>query len=423
MSKTFEQSCLDLYKSIKIEQVKKIIPIIDFFRSLQKKPPIPARQKLCEQKLPTFDEKVILIHGVSVGEILSLEKLIHSIKNTFTDCKIVITTGTVTGQQIASKKYFEAADFITYFPLDIWDACQKFIKTIKPSIVLIAETELWPNFALSCKTNNVPLYIINGRISDKSFPLYSKFAKLTHLILRNYNAIFTQSEEDKQRFINLGASPKTTEVMKNLKFEIEKKACDINLKNPGSKVLIAGSTHKGEDEIIIKAYKQLRSKIIDLRLILAPRHLTRLNDVKAILKKEGLSYGLRSNNDHFEDYKVIILDTLGELSKAYALADVAFIGGSFNNTGGHNPLEALIHSKPVVSGPSIKNFKDIYSILTKENVAFIANNEAKLYQILEKLFDDNSYYESISAKCTECFEKNRGAIEFLINKIKKEIYK
>lgn len=423
MSKSIEEICFDIYKSITPQMAKMVIPFVDYVRKLNKKPPIPLREKLCEMKFPEFEKKVIMLHGVSVGEVLSLESLIKKIKADFPDYALVLTVGTVTGIQLAYKKYGEIADFITYFPLDIYEACKKFVEKINPSIVLIAETELWPNFAFACQEKNIPLYIINGRISDKSYPSYLKIRNFIKLILKNYTGVFCQSEVDKDRFITLGANIKNTDVMKNLKFEIDKKECDIDLKTGDSKVLIAGSTHAGEEEIILKAYKQLRAKVIDLKLLIAPRHLTRLEEVKKAVADAGFKYGLRTEGAVFENnINVIILDTLGELSKAYALADVAFIGGSFAPIGGHNPLEAVIYSKPVISGPSIKNFRDIYSTLLRDKAAFVVQDEFELYRTLEKLFYEARYYEEISKSTKDCFEKNQGALEFVSNKLKEILH-
>jgi len=419
MSKSFEEICFDIYKSITPKMAKMVIPVVDLVRKIHEKPPIPLREKLCEMKFPEFEKKVIMLHGVSVGEVLSLENLIKRIKADFPDYDLVLTVGTVTGLQIAYKKYGEIAQYITYFPLDIYEACKKFVEKVNPSIVLIAETELWPNFAFACQEKNIPLYIINGRISDKSYPSYLKIRNFIKLILKNYTGVFCQSEIDKDRFITLGANTKNTAVMKNLKFEIEKKECDIDLKSAGSKVLVAGSTHSGEEEIILKVYKQLRAKIIDLKLIIAPRHLTRLEEVKKAVSESKFKFGLRTQGATFENNtSVIILDTLGELSKIYALADVAYIGGSFSKTGGHNPLEAVIYSKPVISGPSVKNFRDIYSTLERDKAAFVVEDEFELYRVLEKLFYDTRHYEEISTNSQKCFENNQGALDFVIDRLK-----
>lgn len=418
MADNFEKICLNIYKSIKPAAFSAVIPLIDFSRKLNKKPPIPLKEKMAQIKFPKLSEKVIMVHGVSVGEVLSLENLIKKIKKEFCDYQLVITTGTVTGQELAHKKYGEIADFITYFPLDVYEACQKFIKAIKPSVVLIAETELWPNFSCACIENNVPLYIINGRISDKSYPSYLKIRNFLKLILKNYSGVFCQSELDMQRFLSIGANQDTTCVMKNLKFEIEKKDCDIDLKKGSSKILIAASTHQGEDEIALKAYKKLKKKVENLKLIIAPRHLTRINDVEILVKQTGFSYGFRTKNDTFEQKDIIILDTLGELSKVYAFVDVAYIGGSFNNTGGHNPLESVIYSKPAVSGPSIKNFRDIYAILQREEASFVVRDEKEFYSVLEELLSDDEYYLNVSKNCEKCFKNQQGALLFVVNKLK-----
>ena len=363
--------------------------------------------------------KVILIHGSSVGEIQSLENLIKKIREEFSDYKIVLTSSTATSQEMAHKKYAELVDFITFLPFDFYSTMDKFLNKLNPKIILVAETELWPNFFYLAKQKNIPLYIINGRISDKSYPNYLKIKSFIKMVLNCAHGILCQSELDKQRYIDLGASEQTTEVMKNLKFEIEKKVCDIDLKSKGFKTIVASSTHTNEEEAVINVYKRLKQKIKDLKLIIAPRHLTRLEDVKNIVKNSKFKYGLRTNNDDFTSCDIIILDTLGELSKVYDIVDVAFIGGSFNNkTGGHNPLEATIYSKPAISGTSIKNFRDIYSILTRENSAFIAKNEDELYGYFEKLLTDEEFYRTISRNCENCFASQQGGKEYVIKKLK-----
>lgn len=414
----FEEKILNFYKKITPQTVKKIIPFIDFTRKLKGKPPIPLIEKLCEGTLEDFkNEDVIMIHGVSVGEIMSLERLIKKIKEFFPDYKLVITAGTKTGLELARKKYSQVTGYIYYFPLDIYSTVDKFLTCINPKVILIAETELWPNFALCAKEKNIPLYIINGRISDKSYSSYLRMKKFFNMILNSYTGIFCQSETDKGRFLSLCPDKNKIQVMKNLKFEIDKKICDIDLFKEKSKVLIAASTHKGEDEIAFWAYKKLLKKVPNLKLILAPRHLNRVEDVIKSAKKFNLKYGLRTQNDNFSSVDVLILDTLGELSKIYAVVDVAYIGGSFNKTGGHNPLEAIIYSKPCVSGPSVKNFRDIYSILQRENSGFVVKNKVEFYKTLEKLLTNDVYYQSIVRNCHQCFKNQQGASAFVINKL------
>jgi len=422
MNNSIEKTFLNIYKSIPLQCVEAIIPLVNLIRKYKNKPSIPTEEKFAKINYPDFtNEKVIMLHGVSVGEIQSLENLIKKIKEFFPEYKLVITTGTTTGQDLAHKKYSNIADFITYFPLDIYSVVNKFLTKINPSVILIAETELWPNFFYCAKEKNIPLYIINARISDKSYPSYLKIKNFIKLILNCTKGIFCQSELDKSRFLALGSNEKQTEVMKNLKFEIEKKNCDIDLKTQNYKTLIASSTHEGEEEIILNVYEKLKEKNNNLKLIIAPRHLTRLDNIIKLLKKTKFQFGFRTKNDDFNSKDIIILDTLGELSKIYDIVDVAFIGGSFNNVfkqaGGHNPLEAIIYSKPVVSGPCIKNFRDIYSILERESAAFIVKNEKQLYNALNQLLFNDEFYKKISSNSRKCFNKQQGAMQFVINKL------
>ncbi len=395
-----------------------IIPIIDLFRKFKNKPPIPKKEKLAKIDYPFLGSKVIMLHGVSVGEVMSLENLIKKIKENFADYKLVITTGTVTGQELAHKKYDSIADFITYFPLDAYKAVEKFLDKINPSVILIAETELWPNFVYCAKQKNIPTYIINGRISDKSYPSYLKIKGFLKIVLNCFSGIFCQSDIDRERFISLGADKNIVEVMKNLKFEIEKKQADISFGDISKyKIMIAGSTHRGEEEIALETYNKLKKEIENLKLIIAPRHLTRLDEVVEILK--GSNFGYRSKNDVFEDKDIIILDTLGELAKVYSFVDIAYIAGSFDKskTGGHNPLEAAIYSKPTVSGPCIKNFRDIYAILTRAGASFVVKNKQEFLEISKKLLSDENFYDETCSNCLACLNNQKGALDFVINRL------
>ena len=357
-----------------------------------------------------------MFHGVSVGEVIALENLIKLSYETFKDCKILITTGTKTGQDIAKKKYSEIADTITYFPFDFPFSVRQFFKNNRPDLILMAETELWPFFAAYAKKKNIPLLLINGRISDDSFKTYKYFGWFFKHILSCYTGIYTQSEDDKEKFIKIGASSNKTEVMKNLKFDIKKNPTPLNFDKGEEKILIAGSTHKGEDEIVLETFKNLRYDFPYLKLILAPRHLDRISSIIDLMG--DFKYGKRSNNDNFKENDVILLDTLGELSRMYSIADIAFIGGSFNNTGGHNPLEAVIYSKPVISGPSVKNFKDIYALLCKTNAAKIVNSKKEFEEALRKLLSDKEFYKKASNDSTNIFESQKGAKDFVISKMK-----
>ena len=359
---------------------------------------------------------VIMIHACSVGEINAVINLVKRLRTEFPNHKLVVTTSTVTGQKVAKEKLYECTDYITYFPFDTIFEVSRFLNRINPSMVFIAETEIWPCFAAGCKRRNIPLFIINGRISDKSFPYYNLLKFYFKHVLNNYTSVFTQSDEDTEKFLSIGEAKERLKFMGNLKFDVKKPDTTVDIGQGNYKVLIAGSTHKPENKIVIETYAKLNSKFGNLRLLIAPRHLEHVDEIAALCEQNGLKYGKRSQKDKFsEEIKVIILDTLGELGKMYSACDIAFIGGSFNKTGGHNPLEATIFKKPVVTGNCIANFKDIYAILTNCGAAKVANNNTDFYNILEEIISDKNIYNDMSKACETVFDKQKGAINFVID--------
>lgn len=379
------------------------------------------KEKLGKFDAPKLGDKVIMFHGVSVGEVIALENLIKKTKETFPDYKIVVTTGTKTGQEIAHKKYDNIADFITYFPFDITICVKSFLEKIRPSVVLIAETELWPTFAAYCKQRNIPLLVINGRISDATFKSYKLLKGFFKELFKNYTEILTQSEEDKEKFIAIGAPADKTSVMKNLKFDVKRIDANIEIGEGINRIIIAGSTHKGEDEIILDSFVKLKKQFPDIKLLLAPRHLTRVNNVTELVEKTKLPYDLRSKNATFVNNDIVILDTLGELSKMYQICDFAFIGGSFNKTGGHNPLEAVVYNKPAISGPSIHNFRDIYWILSRTKAGKVVKTPEELTNYMHKLLADKEFYAQSCEDCKTVFQSQQGAMQFVIDELNKII--
>lgn len=368
-----------------------------------------------------FTKKSIVFYGVSVGEILALQNLIKKTKQEFPNHNIIVTTGTKTGQETAKQKLGGIADYITYFPFDFPLCINNFIKKTNPEVIIIAETELWPNIAYVTKKRNIPLYIVNGRMSDRTYGSYKKLSFFFAPILKKYTKILTQSESDNNKLISIGANPETTRIMGNLKFDINVNLENFNpiQKNESDRIIIAGSTHSGEDEIVLAAFKQVKND--NIKLLIAPRHPERNNTVFELCKQTGFSTGKRSNGDSFLNNDIILLDTLGELGKMYSLCDLAFIGGSFNKTGGHNPLEANIFDKPVISGPSIHNFKDIYAIITRTNAGKIVATKSELAEQMDKLLTDNEYYKHACEDCKLVFKQNRGALNIVIEELKELI--
>jgi 3-deoxy-D-manno-octulosonic-acid transferase len=366
----------------------------------------------------------IWIHAVSVGEVNAVENFIKEVRKQYPSISIVLTTVTKTGQLVAKNKLSNVVNHILYFPYDFIFSVKAAIKAIKPQAVIIAETEIWPNFSHEIKKNGTPLIIINGRISPGSYKNYKKFSFFFNKFLNNYSLILMQTDDDKKRIIEIGANPDIAETMGNLKYD---NPCtitqnDINiikesLKKETQKIIIAGSTHKGEDEIILNTYKKLKREHSDLKLIIAPRHPERNNQVLKLISETGCKYGLRSQNNNFDETDIIMIDTMGELNKIYSVCDIAFIGGSFSNTGGHNPLEPAIYGIPVISGPTVFNFKDIYSYMKTQKAAFIVNNEDELCDIFKTLLNNSEMYQKTSINCKNIFETNKGATKYALTKL------
>ncbi len=375
----------------------------------------------------TYDKKgnkTVIFHAVSVGEVNAIKELVKEYKIKNPSDVIIITTTTATGQEIAKKSLIQYADKITYFPYDFFFSVLSFFNTYKPEKIIIAETEIWPCFISLAKLKGIKVYTVNGRISPKSFNGYKKIKLFIAPILKKYEKIFMQSKDDAQRLINLGADKNTTEIMGNLKFDIsqnlDKGQIDkyINqLKTSNYRIFIAASTHKGEDEIVLEVYKKLKEKYADAKLLIAPRHPQRYNEVIDLISSTRFKYGKRSLNDNFDDNDVILLDTMGELSILFSICYLAFIGGSFSSTGGHNPLEASIWEKPVISGPCIFNFKDVYKIEIEKKCAIIVNNKDEFINEAISFYSDKNKYEKYCKNAKTVFDENRGAISYVLQRI------
>lgn len=401
-----------------------LLPIIIIAFIVQPKFRAGFIEKIGFYKFNKNTKKTVIFHAVSVGEVNAISALIKKYREKNPDINIVLTTTTKTGQEVAKKSLKDTVDKITYFPYDFFFSVSLFFNTFKPEQVIIAETEIWPGFVSIAKNRGIKVYIVNGRISPNSYKGYKRFSCFFKPILAKYEEIFMQSEADAERIRDIGAKPEKLKVMGNLKFDIqpnlEPQAVTelINqVQITNNKLFIAASTHSGEDEIVLSVFKQAKEKHPELKLLIAPRHPQRYEQVENLIRSSGYSYGKRSSSDSFLNKDIIMLDTMGELSKFFSLAYVAFIGGSFVPTGGHNPLEANIWGKPVISGPHTFNFKDVYKLLTEKQSAIIVNNESEfLSQLLTYIEDENVYINACSA-AKEIFTTNKGAIDFVINEL------
>ncbi len=370
-------------------------------------------------------DKTIVFHAVSVGEVNAVSPLIKKYREQNKSAYIVLTTTTKTGQEVAKKLLSDYVSVITYFPYDFCFSVSSFFRTFNPQQVIIAETEIWPCFVSIAAKKGIKTYIVNGRISPNSHRGYKRFEIFFRNILNKYEKILMQSKGDAERIIDVGAPKDKVFVMGNLKYDItqpisKQKVIDLKSEfslDPESKLFIAASTHTGEDEIILSLYTNLAKVIPSLKLLVAPRHPQRYGQVEKVITSLGYKLGRRSNKATFSEYDVIMLDTMGELSKVFSFAHVAFIGGSFSNTGGHNPLEANIWGVPVLSGPAIFNFKDIYKFAISKKAAFVVTTEEDLYFESIQLLTNGEKYAESSIGAKEIFSSNRGAIDFVLKEI------
>ncbi|MDD3237566.1 MAG: 3-deoxy-D-manno-octulosonic acid transferase [Candidatus Gastranaerophilales bacterium] len=371
------------------------------------------------------NENSIVFHAVSVGEVNAIETLVKKYRVVHPDSTIILTTTTKTGQEVAHKKLEKIVDKITYFPYDFSFSVNSFFNTYNPKNIVIAETEIWPCFVHNAHKKSINVYIANGRISPNSYKGYRKFRFLFKNILSNYAQLLMQSPSDAQRIIDIGADSSKVKVMGNLKYdihptlsaaEVTRLAYGLNLS--GQRIFVAASTHSGEDEIAISAFIKAKEKYQDLKLLIAPRHPQRYAQVEELLKNTNLKYGKRSEDAKFSDCDIIMLDTMGELSNFFSLAHLAFIGGSFSKTGGHNPLEANIWGKPVISGPNVFNFKDVYKLLINMGAAKIVYTQKELADELVSMLENRDKYLTACNAASNIFDTNRGAVDFVINEVK-----
>ncbi|MCK5594853.1 3-deoxy-D-manno-octulosonic acid transferase [bacterium] len=365
------------------------------------------------------DGKSVWIHAVSVGEVAAAMPFIDELRKTFPDYRLLLSTVTATGNQFAKKT--KNIDGLFFFPFDYSFAVKKALKRINPNIFITFETEIWPNFLKYAQNMKIPCILVNGRISPNSFKHYKKTKFFFKHILENFSAFCMQTEQDKARVMELGAEKEKVIVTGNTKFDtlvsneenedIKNKFTKLFGIEKNNKVIIAGSTHKGEEEKVLDAFECICQKVSNVLLILAPRHPERFSEVTKLLKDRNTAYILRSTLDKTkrEKQQVIILDTIGELSKAYTIADVVFIGGSLVPTGGHNVIEPASLGKPVVFGPYMYNFTESAKLLLEGKGAIQIPDESKLEACLLKLTTNSEYAKQMGDTAKRIVHENKGA--------------
>ncbi len=420
---------LIIYNLLLIIAIVLLLPLVIFKILSNKNLKINLKDRLTlypsEFKSKIKNKKIIWIHASSVGEVNVANILIKNFKNFSQDYSILLTTMTYTGfiNGVNSKLY----DFVKVVPFDISFFVKRFLKIVKPKIILITETEFWPNIFYFSNKNKIPIIVYNCRISDKSFKNYLKFKFFFSNILNCVSVFICQNKITIDRLRKLGVNEFKLKLSGNIKF-------DISLKNYDKKqvfeefgieesnkffIFTAGSTHDPEEKKILSIIE----KIDNMFFILAPRHVNRIPEITKIIEEKNFSYNLLSNRNKNKNAKILLIDKIGYLTKAYSISDACFIGGSLSFNGGHNPLEAIFFKKPVISGKNIYNFTEIYSQLKENDGVILVENEFELLKAIKKLQIDKEFYKKISKNGYMVLEKNKGASSIVINEILKLLNK
>ncbi len=406
---------LNIYKIINTLAIPAII-VGFLFRSITQKGyrrRLPERLGLVEAAPPGG----IVIHGASVGEIIALTPFIQKVKDACGDTPITVTTFTPTGsQQVVSR--FGAGVKHCYLPIDAPTTVTRFLARLQPRAVVIMETELWPTLIDHCHRRGVKTLLINGRISQRSYPRYKKIKNLIGPALAQLDRLLAQSESDAEKLVSLGADPRKTCVSGNLKYDLSPTkelvagADEISPQLRERNVWVVGSSHEDEEQIILEAFHTLRASMPELLLVIAPRHPERVGPLQARARAHGCNVVLRSKKViPTSEHDIWLIDTMGELLVFYQLAEVCTVAGSLGKTGGHNPIEAALFAKPIVVGPRMENFRDITQQLEKaEGVLQIADASGdSLATAVRQLFLDPERARKMGANAASVLRANQGS--------------
>jgi 3-deoxy-D-manno-octulosonic-acid transferase len=400
------------------------LPLI-FLRLIWKSRLQPAYRQRLTERMGFYRFKFdhcIWVHAVSMGEVIAATPLIKKLKLLYPNVPLLVTTMTPTGAAQVQKAL---GDIVThaYVPYDFPMYVHRFLQLMRPRIAIIMETELWPNTIAACKTKNIPVCILNARLSEKSAQGYQRIAWLVKPMLQSITTIATHGEQDAERFIALGAKKENVIVTGSIKFDLELPA-DLQQKASQLRAIVgedrfiwvAGSTHEGEEEIILAAHKKLCEAHPSSLLILVPRHPDRFDEVAKLCEK---SFVTTRRSHHAEmQGEVYLGDTMGEMMLLYSVADATFVGGSLIMRGGHNLLEPAALQKPVLSGPSLYNFTEISAMLNAAQALIVINDADALAAQLLQLAQNQSYRQQLGDRAWQVVNANRGALARQLNVMK-----
>lgn len=373
-------------------------------------------------------KKVVWLHTVSVGEFIAALPLIRKLQEN-SSLQLVITTTTPTGSERVRASLGESV-FHVYAPYDLPDVLARFLNRTKPAVMLIMETELWPNTIAACAKRNIPTILVNGRMSPRSARGYEKFSFLTRPMLQNLHLALVQHKDDAARLNNLGLPIENTQVTGSIKFDLtlsdELRSQAAQLKqlwsNNGERIIwIAASTHQGEDEIILDAHAKLQDSLKHqsdakkVLLVLVPRHPERFTSVAALCNRRGLKVAKRSSDSVEGDTDIILGDTMGELLLLFGASDIAFVGGSLVPNGGHNFIEPAAWSLPLLSGTHVFNFAEVSRLLQEAGGLNLVNSAQELAEQLQLLIADDAERIKRGVAALTVANENRGALQKTLN--------
>jgi 3-deoxy-D-manno-octulosonic-acid transferase len=369
-------------------------------------------------------DESIWVHAVSVGEVLTARPLITELKRRYPHLRMFLSTTTMAGQQLARRSVPDV-DAVFYFPFDLGFVVRRTLNLVRPKLFIMMETEIWPNLLRECRARGIKTAVVNGRLSARSFPRYRMIRAMMRRVLDHVDKFLVQSEESARRFIDLGADPARVVVTGSMKFDslevsptaLQARSRDRVLRYfrvPASRpVIVAGSTMKGEEASVLKAFRRVRATAPNTLLLLAPRNPERFAEAEQLARSEGWKVARRSDLavDAEPRVDIVILDTIGELATVYQIATIVFVGGSLVATGGHNVLEPAVFGKPIVFGPHMENFLEIAEAFVTNGAGVQLASDEELEQALVELMGDPVRRARLGAAARALVEANRGANE------------
>jgi len=369
------------------------------------------------------------VHALSVGEVLSAVSLARALKQKYPGRSVVFSASTLAGYETASRLLRNDLNAVCYFPYDLILSVRSVINRIRPALVIIVETDIWPNFLFEMKRRLIPVILVNARLSDRSYSGYLRFSKWTSPVFQCFSFVCAQNGEDARRFRGMGLAADRVTIAGNLKYDSPPDLASENTVRYLRRILtgithqqclVAGSTHPGEETMLLKAFSRLKAEIPAICLILAPRDADRASQICSLAASHGLTTELLTRMENvttLEAPDVVVVNTIGQLRALYALSDVAFVGGSLIDFGGHNPLEPAVFAKPVLFGPHTGDVAESCNRLLASGGARVVHDTDDLFQAVLTLLNSPERAREMGENAFQIFKENQGALEKTLNAI------